>query len=110
MKQPIAPVNIDGAAGSIALTRLANANPDVYTIGTTPAVSLTSEPHRNKGVTYNLESFRYACQVFDNVFASALFTCGITAVAINSIERRDSAGSAQSRPAYTSSPKPPVSS
>jgi len=69
LKQPIAPFNIDGAAGSIALTRLANATPDGYTIGITPAVSLTSEPHRNKSLTYNLDSFRYVCQVFDNIFS-----------------------------------------
>jgi tripartite-type tricarboxylate transporter receptor subunit TctC len=72
LKQPIAPFNIDGAAGSIALTRLANATPDGYTIGITPAVSLTSEPHRNKGVSYSLESFRYVCQVFDNIFSIAV--------------------------------------
>jgi len=69
LKQPIAPFNIDGAAGSIALTRLANATPDGYTIGITPAVSLTSEPHRNKSLTYGLDSFRYVCQVFDNIFS-----------------------------------------
>jgi tripartite-type tricarboxylate transporter receptor subunit TctC len=72
LKQPIAPFNIDGAAGSIALTRLANATPDGYTIGITPAVSLTSEPHRNKSLTYNLDSFRYVCQVFDNIFSIAV--------------------------------------
>ncbi len=72
LKQPIAPFNIDGAAGSIALTRLANVTPDGYTIGITPAVSLTSEPHRNKSLTYNLDSFRYVCQVFDNIFSIAV--------------------------------------
>ena len=72
LKQPVAPINIDGAAGSIGLTRLANAAPDGYTIGITPAVSLTSEPHRNKGVTYGMDSFRYVCQVFDNIFSIAV--------------------------------------
>ena len=72
LKQPVAPINIDGASGSIGLTRLANAVPDGYTIGITPAVSLTSEPHRNKGVTYSMESFRYVCQVFDNIFSIAV--------------------------------------
>lgn len=72
LKQPVAPINIDGASGSIGLTRLANAVPDGYTIGITPAVSLTSEPHRNKGVTYSMDSFRYVCQVFDNIFSIAV--------------------------------------
>lgn len=72
LKQPVAPLNIDGASGSIGLTRLANAVPDGYTIGITPAVSLTSEPHRNKSVTYNMDSFRYVCQVFDNIFSIAV--------------------------------------
>ncbi len=72
LKQPVAPINIDGASGSIGLTRLANAVPDGYTIGITPAVSLTSEPHRNKGVTYSMDSFRYVGQVFDNIFSIAV--------------------------------------
>ena len=72
LKQPVASINIDGASGSIGLTRLANAVPDGYTIGITPAVSLTSEPHRNKGVTYSMDSFRYVCQVFDNIFSIAV--------------------------------------
>ena len=72
LKQPVAPINIDGAAGSIGLTRLANAVADGYTIGITPAVSLTSEPHRNKSVTYSMDSFRYVCQVFDNIFSIAV--------------------------------------
>lgn len=72
LKQPIAPLNIDGATGSIGLTRLANAVPDGYTIGMTPAVSLTSEPHRNRSITYNLDSFRHVCQVFDNIFSIAV--------------------------------------
>ena len=72
LKQPVAPINIDGASGSIGLTRLANAVPDGFTIGITPAVSLTREPHRNKGVTYGMDSFRYVCQVFDNIFSIAV--------------------------------------
>jgi tripartite-type tricarboxylate transporter receptor subunit TctC len=72
LKQAVAPINIDGAAGSIGLSKLAGASADGYTIGITPAVSLTSEPHRNKGVTYNLDSFRYVCQVFDNIFSIAV--------------------------------------
>src|SRR5258706_430390 len=40
----------------------------------------------------------------------ARLTLGITSPAINSIDRRASAGSTQSMPAYTSSPKAPASS
>ena len=70
--QPIAVVNRDGAAGTIGLTSVANARPDGYTLAFTPAVSLSSEPHRLKSLTYNLDSFRYVCQVFDNIFAIAV--------------------------------------
>ena len=70
--QPIAVVNRDGAAGTIGLTSVANARPDGYALAFTPAVSLSSEPHRLKALTYNLDSFRYVCQVFDNIFAIAV--------------------------------------
>ena len=72
LKHAVAPINIDGASGSIGLTRLAGAAADGYTIGTSPAVSLTSEPHRNRSVTYGMDSFRYVCQVFDNIFSIAV--------------------------------------
>lgn len=72
LKQAVAPINVDGATGAIGLARLAGAVPDGYTLGTTPAVSLTSEPHRNKSVAYRLDSFRPVCQVFDNIFAIAV--------------------------------------
>jgi tripartite-type tricarboxylate transporter receptor subunit TctC len=72
LRQPLAAINVDGATGGIGLTRLAGAAPDGYTLGTTPAVSLTSEPHRNRNLAYTLESFRPVCQVFDNIFALAV--------------------------------------
>ncbi len=70
--QSIAVVNRDGAAGTIGLTAVANARPDGYTLAFTPAVPLSSEPHRLKSLAYNLDSFRYVCQVFDNIFAIAV--------------------------------------
>jgi tripartite-type tricarboxylate transporter receptor subunit TctC len=72
MGTSIAVVNRDGAAGTIGLTVAARARPDGYTLLFTPAVSLTSEPHRVKSLSYNLDSFRYVCQVFDNIFAIAV--------------------------------------
>lgn len=70
--QSIAVINRDGAAGTIGLTTVASARPDGYTLAFTPAVPLSSEPHRLKSLAYNLDSFRYVCQVFDNIFAIAV--------------------------------------
>src|SRR5690606_35635683 len=55
--------NLSGAAGTIGLQNVARAKPDGYTLAFTPAVSLTSGPHRLKSVKYNLDSFDYVCQV-----------------------------------------------
>lgn len=71
LKEAIAVSNRDGAAGTIGLQSVATARPDGYTLAFTPAVPLSSEPHRIK-VGYNLDSFRYVCQVFDNIFAIAV--------------------------------------
>jgi tripartite-type tricarboxylate transporter receptor subunit TctC len=70
--QPIAVINRVGAAGTIGLTAVASAQPDGYTLAFTPAVSLSSEPHRLKSIAYGLDSFRYVCQVFDNIVAIAV--------------------------------------
>lgn len=70
--QSIAVTNRDGAAGTIGLQSVASAKPDGYTVAFTPAVSLTSEPHRLKTVAYQLNSFKPVCQVFDNIFAIAV--------------------------------------
>jgi tripartite-type tricarboxylate transporter receptor subunit TctC len=67
--QPVAVDNRAGAAGAIGLQAVAQAAPDGHVLAFTPAVSLTSEPHRVKSIAYGLESFRYVCQVFDNIFA-----------------------------------------
>ncbi len=70
--QPIAVANRDGAAGTIGLNAVAGARADGYTLAFTPAVPLSSEPHRLKSLAYGLDSFRYVCQVFDNIFAIAV--------------------------------------
>ncbi|KQW64888.1 Bug family tripartite tricarboxylate transporter substrate binding protein [Variovorax sp. Root411] len=70
--EAIAVTNRDGAAGTIGLNAVASARPDGYMLSFTPAVPLSSEPHRLKSLAYNLDSFRYVCQVFDNIFAIAV--------------------------------------
>lgn len=72
LKQPVAVSNRDGAAGTIGLQAVAAASPDGYTVAFTPAVTLSSEPHRLKSLAYQLDSFKYVCQVFDNIFAVAV--------------------------------------
>lgn len=70
--QSIVVINRDGATGIIGLTSVSKAPSDGYTLAFTPAVPLSSEPHRLKTPAYNLDSFRYVCQVFDNIFAIAV--------------------------------------
>jgi len=72
LRQPVAVSNRDGAAGTIGLQAVANARPDGYTVAFSPAVPLTSEPHRLKSLNYRLDSFQPVCQVFDNIFAIAV--------------------------------------
>jgi len=72
LRQPVSVINRDGAAGAIGLQTVASAQPDGYTLAFTPAVSLTSEPHRIKTLGYQLGSFKPVCQVFDNIFAIAV--------------------------------------
>lgn len=70
--QTIVVNNRAGAAGTIGLASVARATPDGYTLAFTPAVPLSSGPHRLTGVNYNLDSFDYVCQVFDNIFSIAV--------------------------------------
>jgi len=72
LHQAIAVSNRDGAAGTIGLNAVASARPDGYVLAFTPAVPLSSEPHRLKSLAYNLDSYRYVSQVFDNIFAIAV--------------------------------------
>lgn len=72
LRQSVTVTNRDGAAGTIGLQAVASARPDGYTLAFTPAVSLTSEPHRLKNISYQLTSFKPVCQVFDNIFAIAV--------------------------------------
>lgn len=72
LSQTVVVNNLSGAAGTIGLQNVVRAKPDGYTLAFTPAVPLSSGPHRLKSVKYNLDSFDYVCQVFDNIFSIAV--------------------------------------
>nr|WP_308645963.1 tripartite tricarboxylate transporter substrate-binding protein [Ottowia beijingensis] len=57
LNTPVAVMNRDGAAGAIGLAFVAGARADGYALAFTPAVSLTSQPHRVKTIKYGVESF-----------------------------------------------------
>src|SRR6266540_2098797 len=61
--------NRDGAAGTIGFNALASASPDGYTIGFGPTTPVANAPYLVKGVRYQVDSFDYLCQIFENVFA-----------------------------------------
>lgn len=64
--------NRDGAGGTLGFGALASAAPDGYTLGFGPSTPIANAPYLVKGVRYNVESFDYICQVFENVFAIAV--------------------------------------
>ena len=51
---------------------LAAAAPDGHTIAFGPTTPIANAPYLVKGVRYNVESFSYICQVFENVFTVAV--------------------------------------
>ena len=66
--QNVVVLNRDGAAGTIGFGALASAAPDGHTIGFGPTTPIANAPYLVKGVRYNVDSFDYICQVFENVF------------------------------------------
>ena len=70
--QNIVVLNRDGAAGTLGFGALAAAVPDGHTIAFGPSTPIANAPYLVKGVRYNVESFTYICQVFENVFAIAV--------------------------------------
>ena len=70
--QNIVVLNRDGAAGTLGFGALAAAAPDGHTIAFGPSTPIANAPYLVKGVRYNVESFTYICQVFENVFALAV--------------------------------------
>ena len=72
--QNIVVVNREGAGGTLGFGVLAAAAPDGYTLGFGPTTPIANAPYLVKGVRYEVNSFDYICQVFENVFTLAVPT------------------------------------
>jgi tripartite-type tricarboxylate transporter receptor subunit TctC len=72
LNQHVVVVNRDGAAGTLGFGQLAAAPADGYMLGFGPSTPISNAPYLVKGVKYNVESFDYICQVFENVFTIAV--------------------------------------
>jgi tripartite-type tricarboxylate transporter receptor subunit TctC len=72
LHQQVVVTNRDGASGSIGFNILAAAAPNGYTIGFGPTTPIANAPYLVKGVRYQIDSFEYICQVFENVFTIAV--------------------------------------
>jgi tripartite-type tricarboxylate transporter receptor subunit TctC len=70
--QNVVVVNRDGAGGTLGFGQLAAAAPDGYTLGFGPTTPISNAPYLVKGVKYQVDSFDYLCQVFQNVFSLAV--------------------------------------
>ena len=64
--------NRDGAAGTIGFNGLAAATADGHTIGFGPTTPIANAPYLVRGVRYQVDSFDYVCQIFENVFTIAV--------------------------------------
>lgn len=71
-RQNVIVLNREGAAGTIGFGALAAASPDGHTIGFGPTTPVANAPYLVKGVKYNVDSFSYICQIFENVFTIAV--------------------------------------
>jgi tripartite-type tricarboxylate transporter receptor subunit TctC len=65
-------VNRDGAAGTIGFAALAAAQPDGHTLGFGPTTPITGARHLMRGLRYEVGSFDYICQIFENQFSIAV--------------------------------------
>jgi tripartite-type tricarboxylate transporter receptor subunit TctC len=72
LHQSVVVVNRDGAAGTLGFGQLAAAAADGYTLGFGPTTPISNAPYLVKGVRYQVDSFDYLCQVFENVFTMAV--------------------------------------
>ena len=70
--QQVVVSNRDGASGTIGFNALASAPADGYTIGFGPTTPIANAPYLVKGVRYQVDSFEYLCQVFENPFTLAV--------------------------------------
>jgi tripartite-type tricarboxylate transporter receptor subunit TctC len=64
--------NRDGASGTIGFNALAAAAPDGNTIAFGPTTPIANAPYLVKGVRYQVGSFDYICQIFENAFTIAV--------------------------------------
>jgi tripartite-type tricarboxylate transporter receptor subunit TctC len=64
--------NRDGASGTIGFNALAAAAPDGNTIAFGPTTPIANAPYMVKGARYQVDSFDYICQIFENVFTLAV--------------------------------------
>jgi tripartite-type tricarboxylate transporter receptor subunit TctC len=62
-------INRDGASGTLGFGVVAAAAPDGHTLAFGPTTPIANAPYLVKGVRYNVESFDYICQIFENVFS-----------------------------------------
>jgi tripartite-type tricarboxylate transporter receptor subunit TctC len=70
--QNVVVLNRDGAAGTIGFNALAAAQPNGYTLGGGPTTPIANAPFLVKNVRYDVNSFDYVCQYFENVFSIAV--------------------------------------
>jgi len=70
--QNIVVLNRDGASGTIGFNTLASASADGYTLGAGPTTPIANAPYLVKGARYQVTSFNYICQYYENVFALAV--------------------------------------
>lgn len=70
--QNIIVLNRDGAAGTIGFNALNGAEPNGYTLGGGPTTPIANAPFLVKNVRYDVDSFDYVCQYFENVFSIAV--------------------------------------
>jgi tripartite-type tricarboxylate transporter receptor subunit TctC len=61
-------LNREGAAGTLGFATLAAAPPDGHMLAFGPTTPIANAPYLVKGVRYNVDSFDYICQVFENIF------------------------------------------
>jgi len=70
--QNVVVLNRDGAAGTIGFNALSVAQSNGYTIGGGPTTPIANAPFLVKNVRYDVNSFDYVCQYFENVFSIAV--------------------------------------
>ena len=67
--QPLVVVNREGAAGTIAVTSVAQARPDGYTLGFGPNGQFSIQTHLLRDLAYKVEQFDFLCQTNTGAYA-----------------------------------------